>query len=505
MGQVHDFFRPVANLTVCQMLQSGYRHEFYNGTDWVVPAYTHQLGGSAVNWPSSNVHGDQGRHLSAWGRTLPENVTGGCCSTTCSDSFQGWGKSFVINAIVATTPSPTGSPTPCADVHTDPSFVDELPAPICVDVLAQDECEIPAIRARCNFTCTGCTAGPTAPPTHAPTSHQAAVPYVPRSATVTEIYSNDGTVLVTESVIQGVCAQLPPSTTMIEVVMGQVHDFFRPIAGRTVCEMVLSSNFHEFYNGTDWTTPSYSGCHFGGSASDSFSASNVTGDARRYLSVWGGVSPGIYSPNSWIGGCCSTSYAVHFQGWGQPFTMNAIVATPSPTTSPTPCTDTKVDPTFVDELPVPICADVLAHDECKIPEIRVRCNFTCTGCTTAPTVQTTQGPTTTVTSTDPSYSSSTEGSADEGSGVKTIIIIVLTVSLVSLLLLFVHKERSKAKSRRTSNNGSQRGLPAVPKAAFANNVLVPQDDNGYVAGSNQVYAEPTPVYQEPTPVVESHA
>ena len=47
------------------------------------------------------------------------------------------------------------------------------------------------------------------------------------------------------------------------------------------------------------------------------------------------------------------------------------------------------------------------------------------------------------------------------------------------------------------------GCPATP--AFTNNVLVRQDDGGYVAGSNQMYAEPTLVYLEPTPVVESSA
>ena len=116
-------------------------------------------------WPVNNINGDQRRHLSAWGRTLPENRTGGCCSTTLSVRFQGWNQSFIINAIVP-LPSPTAAPTPCTAVHADPTFIDALPAPICADMLAQDECEIPAIRARCNFTCTGCTAAaPGAGPT----------------------------------------------------------------------------------------------------------------------------------------------------------------------------------------------------------------------------------------------------------------------------------------------------------------------------------------------------
>ena len=89
---------------------------------------------------------------------------------------------------------------------------------------------------------------------------------------------------------------------------------------------------------------------------------------------------------------------------------------------------------------------------------------------------------------------------------QTIVIIVLagfTGSLLLLNLRFVRRERRKAMSRRASS-GPPRELPAVPNPAFARHG-VHQDDGGYVAGSNQMYEEPTPVYQEPTAVVESHA
>ena len=143
---------------------------------------------------------------------------GGCCSQSYDDVFD-WNQAYIMNAIVSTPPS-NASPTPCADIHADPSFVDELPVLICADMLAQDECEIPVIRARCNFTCTGCTAAPVIPPTQAPTSHRAAVPFAPESATVTEVYRSNGTIQVTNAVLQEVCDEMPPAgAAMIEVVM----------------------------------------------------------------------------------------------------------------------------------------------------------------------------------------------------------------------------------------------------------------------------------------------
>ena len=396
MGQVHDFFRPVADLTVCTMLQSEFSHEFYNGTDWVVPVHLNGFGGSASTWPRVNVDGDARDRLSFWG-PRPGNVyngcngcVGGCCSTAYSGPSTGWGQPFSINAISA-TPGPTVSPTPCADVHTDPSFVDALPAPICADVLAQDECVIPAIRARCNFTCTGCTAASVIPPTVAPTSHQAAVPLFSGPVAVTEVYSNNGTVLVTVSVVQGICAWLPTGTTVIEVVMGTVHDFFRPIPGYTVCQMLLDRERHEVYTGAEWVVPTYSVAYLGGS-DEYWPLNNAANDARGRLSVWGlGIDGGPNGAPEYRGGCCSSSYSVGHEGWNRSYTMNAVVTAPAPTASPIACADVRIQPSFADALPAPICASILGRDECWVPEIRARCNLTCTGCTAAPTVSPTCG------------------------------------------------------------------------------------------------------------------
>ena len=183
--------------------------------------------------------------------------------------------------------------------------------------------------------------------------------------------------------MQEVCERVPAGTEMIEVMMGEVHDHFRPRRARTACEMLLSHNDHEFFNGTDWVTPLDGGAPgFGGSA-DCWPRDHVAGDNRSHLSFWGA---GLGSQRR--GGCCSSLYADDGRDfhWNQPFSMNAIVATPSPTASPTPCTNIHTDPAFVDELPAPICGDMLAQNECGIPAIRARCNFTCTGCTAAPVI-----------------------------------------------------------------------------------------------------------------------
>ena len=77
--------------------------------------------------------------------------------------------------------------------------------------------------------------------------------------------------------------------------MGDVIDYFRPIQGKTYCEMLGSTKLHQWSsNGSYWVTPRYYSSHYGGSATD------YPNDGRRYLSFWGGYGN--------RGGCCTTSY-----------------------------------------------------------------------------------------------------------------------------------------------------------------------------------------------------
>ena len=104
-----------------------------------------------------------------------------------------------------------------------------------------------------------------------------------------EVYSNSGSEVVTDATMRAVCAALPPNTTMVEVVMGEVHDFFRPVPGHTVCEMLQSNRLHEYYDGDNgWVAPSYDAHpNFGGSLDGWPRRENATGgDNRRFLSFW---------------------------------------------------------------------------------------------------------------------------------------------------------------------------------------------------------------------------
>jgi hypothetical protein len=84
-----------------------------------------------------------------------------------------------------------------------------------------------------------------------------------------------------------ICHNVPTTAGHIQVTMGDVIDFFRPVPGASFCEMLTSSNRHEWSNDlTTWHTPDYYPAHYGGSATN-WPANNVEGDDRRFLSFWG--------------------------------------------------------------------------------------------------------------------------------------------------------------------------------------------------------------------------
>merc|ERR1719356_2185786 len=98
-----------------------------------------------------------------------------------------------------------------------------------------------------------------------------------------------------------ICHNVPTDAGHIQVTMGDVIDFFRPVTGATFCDMLTSSNRHEWSNDlTTWHIPDYFPAHVGGSATN-WPLDNVAGDDRRYLSFWGDGRAGI-------GGCCHNSY-----------------------------------------------------------------------------------------------------------------------------------------------------------------------------------------------------
>ena len=78
--------------------------------------------------------------------------------------------------------------------------------------------------------------------------------------------------------------------------MGSVVDYFKPITGKTFCEMLQGYKLHQWSsNGLIWQIPNYYTGHLGGSAY------NYPTDGRSHLSFWGGHGN--------KGGCCHSSYS----------------------------------------------------------------------------------------------------------------------------------------------------------------------------------------------------
>jgi hypothetical protein len=70
MGSYVDYFRPTAGNTLCDMVSSNNKHQWSaDGTTWRTPTYllSSYVGGSADNWPKSNIDGDDRKTLPFWG------------------------------------------------------------------------------------------------------------------------------------------------------------------------------------------------------------------------------------------------------------------------------------------------------------------------------------------------------------------------------------------------------------------------------------------------------
>jgi hypothetical protein len=114
----------------------------------------------------------------------------------------------------------------------------------------------------------------------------------------------------------------------IMLTMGSVVDYFRPMTGYTLCEMLSSSDKHDWSNdGVTWVTPTHdfnpTDRKMGGSRSD-WPRSNVAGDDRTYLSFWG---------HAWgLSGCCHNTIDSTFVRGYKTFDM--YVDTPPPPPPP---------------------------------------------------------------------------------------------------------------------------------------------------------------------------
>ena len=110
--------------------------------------------------------------------------------------------------------------------------------------------------------------------------------------------------------------------------MGSVVDYFRPMTGYTLCEMLSSSDKHDWSNdGVTWVTPAHYYGIMGGSAYE-WPKHNVQGDDRDYLSMWGtGTHPMDVS------GCCHNALD-DASGSYKTFDMYVVVRPPPPSPPP---------------------------------------------------------------------------------------------------------------------------------------------------------------------------
>lgn len=127
------------------------------------------------------------------------------------------------------------------------------------------------------------------------------------------------------------CSSIPDSATMIRVDMGAVTDFFKPVDGSSLCDMLQSKSKHLWSaGGHDWEVPAYYGGHLGGSQAHWPRNHGHSEDQRTYLSFWG--SQGA------VGGCCHASLDDGAR-WGLPFSMYTCTdskGAPAPTPAPPP-------------------------------------------------------------------------------------------------------------------------------------------------------------------------
>ena len=91
--------------------------------------------------------------------------------------------------------------------------------------------------------------------------------------------------------------------------MGDVVDYFKPVEGKTYCEMLQSRLLHQWSpDGKNWVIPSYQfpTRNLGGSAL------GYPTDGRDYLSFWG------RSNGDQKGGCCTYNYTAGID-WNRAF------------------------------------------------------------------------------------------------------------------------------------------------------------------------------------------
>uniref|UniRef100_A0A7S3BTG6 Uncharacterized protein n=1 Tax=Haptolina ericina TaxID=156174 RepID=A0A7S3BTG6_9EUKA len=100
------------------------------------------------------------------------------------------------------------------------------------------------------------------------------------------------------------------------MVIGDFIDYFRPVKGKTFCEMIVSDKYHEWsYDGLQFHSLEAhyhdGNSHFGGAVGGT--PAKLGDSSRTHVPFWGKKS-------SDAGGCCQLS-TTDTVGWGKPFDM----------------------------------------------------------------------------------------------------------------------------------------------------------------------------------------
>jgi hypothetical protein len=112
---------------------------------------------------------------------------------------------------------------------------------------------------------------------------------------------------------------------IIKVSMGVYTDYYKPVDGVSILDMLTSWNKHTWASnpGASFITPDYyNSNHLGGSAWE-YPTANISGDSRGYLSFWG-------SQTGYGGGCCDAGGGN--PKWGLAFKVETVSNVPEPST-----------------------------------------------------------------------------------------------------------------------------------------------------------------------------
>jgi len=332
IGSVRDYFMPTTDSDFCAMLTSHDKHRWSanpSGPFDTPLYYPNHLGGSGSMWPR-----DGRQYLSFWGADgdFGSTVKAGCCSEHSINygppaSTVGWGLPFTLRVrepdywyvnpgttIVSTGASRRWSDgtyaTSCKQYRLPPTGYTY--AGMTGDGIYTIDPDAAGPGAPFDAYCdmTTDTGGWTEISRF--TTGAQLITGATYTAGVNALGAGDYTLAC------GTAARLGADLTMM-LTMGKVRDYFRPMSGNSLCDMLTSHSKH-LWSATaagDFVAPAYYSNHLGGSAS------GWPGDGRSFVSFWGSNGEGGTGNTS---GCCSehsSNYSppATSEGWGRPFAL----------------------------------------------------------------------------------------------------------------------------------------------------------------------------------------